>query len=149
MAKKKPVDIDKAKQARQIARSDLTLAKKLNKEKDYYDWVVVVLFYSACALMTAICNIEGVTVPEQHKGRWNEKINKWEDGMLDRAKKYLSQRPYDSYSLLLIWSQTLRYDPEDILNFRKRDDTPETIKKCFKTFQLIVNNFNNKYERYF
>lgn len=138
----------RAKQAKEVANSNLNLAKKLFKENNYYDWVVVILFYSACALITAICNIEDVPVPREHKGRWDKQQKIYIEGMLDKARRYLSKKPYESYSALLVYSQLLRYEPKIILDFQNDPNTPTTIKKIFSSFKLIINDFNIKYSKY-
>ena len=131
----KPIRLAEAQLARKLARRNLSLAQQLNREKDYYDWTIVVLFYSACALVVAICNIEGVSIPEQHRGRYDLRTRKYIDGMIDKAKKYLSKKSYESYSNLLVWSGVFRYNPKYIFKFQENPRTPEIVKNFF-----IVSN---------
>lgn len=142
------VNLENAKRAKEVARRNLELAKRLYKEGDYYDWVIVVLFYSACLLIISICYIKGDVVPHKHKGRYNKETKTYEIGMLDQSKKYLNSIAHDNYSALLVLSQLLRYDPEIILNFQNDSKSSAKLKNTFYDFKIILDDFKNRYDKY-
>jgi hypothetical protein len=141
-------NISCAKKAKRLSEENFLLAEKLYSENSYYDWSIVVLFYSSCALINSICELEGIAVPERHKGRWNKESGIYIKGMLDIANEYLEKIPYENYSFLLIQSQMLRYKPSTILEFKKNVDTPKLVGDIFEMFKVILKDFENKYDKY-
>jgi len=63
------MNLQAAQSAKELSDDNFNLAYKLYKENNYHHWVVVILFYAACSLINAICEIENIPVPERHKGR--------------------------------------------------------------------------------
>ena len=139
------MNIVAAKAAKQLSEANFLVADKLYQEGNYYDWTVVVLFYSACALITSICELNGVVVPDRHKGYYNNKSKKYIKGMLNICQEYLSINSYQNYSYLLVWSQMLRYKPARIIAFKSHPQTAEGIKKMFTMFKDILKDYNFKY----
>lgn len=141
-------NIINAGQAKLAASSDLELAKKLYKEHNYYDWVIVILFYSSCLLITSICFIKNETIPKNYKGRYDKATKIYKEGLLDRAKKYLSSKSYESYSILLVQSQLLRYNPDYKLKFQEDSESLKLVSKLFSDFRIILEDFKEKYNKY-
>lgn len=143
------MNLQAVQSAKELSDDNFNLAYKLYKENNYHHWVVVILFYSACTLIHAICEIENIPVPERHKGRRDARSNKYIIGLLDVARRYLNAKAYSSYSFLQVHSQLLRYKPEIILKFKKDVNIQKILEQYFQEFDIILRNFNTKYGRHF
>lgn len=142
------IKVKEALDAKTLADKNYLLAKELYEKKDYYCWIVVILFYSACALAISVCNIEGIAVPRQHKGRYDNRKKEYIKGHLDIVEQYFSQKSYSSYSYLLISSQDFRYVPNVILNFERLPDVHNITKKFFTEYNIIRNDYEFRYNKY-
>lgn len=100
-------------------------------------------------MVRAVCHIEGVSVPEKHRGYWDNTARCYVDGLLNRVEKYLNEESYKSYSYLLIKSQTLRYRPAKVYEFLESDDVKKRVDKHFKAYKKISEDFHKKYNKHF
>jgi hypothetical protein len=129
-----------------LANYNIKVFKHLYKNTDYYDWMVVVLFYSICSLVNAVCCVKNVAIPERHKGYYNSKKNEFIEGKVEKVKKYFSQESFDFYSHMLVQSQMLRYTPKQNFQYLEHKETPKAIKEMTLDYKEFIGEYRRKYE---
>ena len=120
----------------QLAERNSNLARWLYEcERDNYDWVVTILFYSALMYARTWLELKKLVPPRRHVSymKSGKILSKgWDDTILEE----FGNDANIEYSLLYNASRRCRYDPKEAMNMTK--DTTTGYIKSFEKFRTAV-----------
>jgi len=106
-----------------LAERNLELGRQLLREKQYYNWVVVILYYSAYMYAKTLFVLNSWTEPTTHDA-WRREINNKVDENIG----------YD-FGALYLGSRKCRYNPAEALNLNKNKKALGEYIEYFKSIR--------------